>query len=139
MKVRIHKNLDKYKGNVILGLSAREVIHSIIAIVISVVGIWFLRPLVGINLAVWITILFVFPIGMNGFYNNNGMTFFQSLICKIKFIFQPKLHYESTENENIIDQYKEYQKRLAEAEISTQKKKARNQKIISTFFDKKED
>lgn len=139
MKIRIHKNLDKYKGNVFLGMTAKQVIHSIICIAICVIGVLILRPIVGINLATWITLPFAMPVAVNGFYDYNGMSFTEAMVIKFKLMFQSKLHYNSTENEKLIDDFLEEVKTQETTKQKKHKRKERNKRIFSMFFEKVED
>ena len=86
VSVEINRDIDKFKESVVLGLTAKQLIASVLSI------------LVGGTIVV-LTIPIVAPIALSGFYSFNGMSFMQMMKKRIKFMFKVKpLVYKSTEN-----------------------------------------
>lgn len=103
MKIKVNKDIEKYDGGVFYGLSLRQCIYALIALLIGtgiVVGLSMKE--VSLTVAVYIAMPVVFPIAYNGFYQKNGMTFFQVQKRKMKLLFgKRELLYQSTEDPDL--------------------------------------
>lgn len=113
MKIKVNKDIEKYDGGVVGGLSFREFIHVLITVIVGT-GIIVGLSLKGISLtvAVYITTPIVFPIAYNGFYQKNGMTFLEVQRRKLRLLFgKRELLYESTESEQVRKKYLEKQEK----------------------------
>lgn len=107
INVKISKDIRTYKTKVLFGLTGRQLLSSIIAILIGVVLNMFIVKYIGEELASWLTIIIVMPIFAIGWINIQGMTaekFFKQfiqneLINKKLRIFQNDNIYEYIENE----------------------------------------
>lgn len=74
MEIKINKEIRHYQESVIMGLTARQLICSILAILIAV-GLYFLlKDAVGREAISWICIFAAIPFGAAGFFKYNGMT-----------------------------------------------------------------
>ena len=103
MHIEVNRDLDKFKESVVLGLSARQLIYSIIALALGSGIVLLVYPYVGLTIAAYIAVPVVAPIALTGFYSYHGMTFIEMM--KLKFHFSGKqkpLPYESTEDEEEI-------------------------------------
>lgn len=103
MKIKVNKDIEKYDGGVFYGLSLRQCVYALIALLIGT-GIVVGLSMKGISLtvAVYIAMPIVFPIAYNGFYQKNGMTFFQVQKRKMRLLFgRRELLYQSTENPSL--------------------------------------
>ncbi len=103
MHIEVNRDLDKFKESVVLGLSARQLIYSIIALALGSGIVLLVYPYVGLTIAAYIAVPVVAPIALTGFYSYHGMTFIEMM--KLKFHFSGKqkpLPYESTECEDEI-------------------------------------
>lgn len=89
IEIRIPKEIRTYKEKLFFGLNLRQLIWTIIAIIINVPLYWFGREYVGADTASWIVILIAMPLFMIGYFNYNGMTFEQFL----KSVIQQEIIY----------------------------------------------
>ena len=117
MVIEVNKDIDRYKESVVLGLTARQLIYSIVSVVIGGVIVLLVYPYVGLTVSAYIAIPVVAPIALTGFYSYNGMTFMQMMKLKLHFSFGNKaLTYVSTESADEIGKV-----RLAEEMASKSK------------------
>ncbi len=73
MEIRINKEVRDYTESIFFGLSARQFIFSLFAVIIAV-GLYFaLRDMVGTEEIGWICILGAAPFAACGFIRYNGM------------------------------------------------------------------
>jgi hypothetical protein len=99
MVIEINKDIDRYKESVVLGLTARQLIYSIISVVVGGGIVILTYPYVGLTTSAYIAIPVVAPIALTGFYSYNGMTFVEMMKLKLHFAFSNKaLTYVSTES-----------------------------------------
>ena len=99
MVIEVNKDIDRYKESVVLGLTARQLIYSIVSVVIGGGIVLLVYPYVGLTVSAYIAIPVVAPIALTGFYSYNGMTFMQMMKLKLHFSFGNKaLTYISTES-----------------------------------------
>lgn len=123
MMIEINKDIEKYKETVFLGLTARQLCYSVACVVVGGGLFFLLYPYIGMDMAVYVTAPVVFPIGMNGFYDYNGLGFTEMSKRKLHYgYFNLPLRYHSTENEEIVN---EILKERAEKEAADKKKARR--------------
>lgn len=108
MEVKINKEIRNYTESMFFGLSMRQFIFSVLAIVVAVVLYFVLKPIVGIETVSWVCILGAAPFAAIGFVTYHGMTAEQFLWAWIKSeILMPKrltfrptnLYYEALKDE----------------------------------------
>lgn len=122
MIIEINKNIDNYKESVVLGLTARQLIFSVIALVAGGSIVFVTYPYVGLTTSAYIAIPVVAPIALSGFYSFNGMSFMEMLKLKLHFAFGNRtLLYISTESES--------QLRLAASQQPLQDKKRKGSNV----------
>lgn len=98
MVIEINKNIDNYKESVVLGLSARQLVYSVLSVVVGGGIVLLLYQHVGLTVSTYIAIPVVAPIAMTGFYSYHGMTFVEMMKLKLHFAFANRaLTYVSTE------------------------------------------
>lgn len=74
MEVKINKEIQSYSESMFLGLSMRQCVFSLAAILVAV-GLYFLlKPYVGTETVSWMCILGAAPFAAMGFVNYHGMT-----------------------------------------------------------------
>ena len=74
MEVKIYREIRNYTESMFFGLSMRQFIFSILAIVVAV-GLYFLlKPYVGTETVSWMCILGAAPFAALGFITYHGMT-----------------------------------------------------------------
>ena len=99
VSVEINRDIDKFKESVVLGLTAKQLIASVLSILVGGTIVVLTYKKVGFTLSAYISIPIVAPIALSGFYSFNGMSFMQMMKKRIKFMFKVKpLVYKSTEN-----------------------------------------
>ena len=105
MVIEINKNIDNYKESVVLGLSARQLVYSVLSVVAGGGVVLLLYRHVGLTVSTYIAIPVVVPIAMTGFYSYHGMTFLEMMKLKMHFAFANRTYtYVSTEGEDAVRQ-----------------------------------
>lgn len=124
MIIEINKDIENYKESVVLGLTARQLIYSVLSVIVGGIVVLLTYKYVGLTISTYIAVPLVAPIALSGFYSYQGLTFMQMMKRKIGFAFHnPTLTYVSTEGERqLVDCAKQ------EAEQTTDKKKNGNSK-----------
>lgn len=97
--VRIPEEIRKYKEKLAFGLTARQLIATIITMIVCVPLYWFGRKLLPEDLLAWLVIIFAFPTLSIGFlkFNNMPMERFFVTVFKYEFLFPRKRKFR-TEN-----------------------------------------
>ena len=94
VSVEINRDIDKFKESVVLGLTAKQLIASVLSILVGGTIVVLTYKKVGFTLSAYVA-----PIALSGFYSFNGMSFMQMMKKRIKFMFKVKpLIYKSTGN-----------------------------------------
>jgi len=121
MIIEINKDIDRYKETVIMGLTARQLIFSVLSVAVGCVIVLFFYPLIGMTPSVYLAIPAVAPVALGGFYSFNGMNFYEYMGRKLKMLFANRpLAYISTENEGVIKEI-----RVRETEKNSRKNKGK--------------
>ncbi|MDE6991437.1 MAG: PrgI family protein [Lachnospiraceae bacterium] len=121
MIIEINKDIDRYKETVIMGLTARQLIFSVLSVAVGGGIVLFFYPLIGMTPSVYLAIPAVAPIAPGGFYSFNGMNFYEYMGRKMRMLFANRpLAYVSTENEGVIKEI-----RVRETEKNSRKNKGK--------------
>ena len=84
MEVRINKEVRDYQESLFFGLSLRQFLFALLAVLVAV-GLYFgLRSVAGSGEIGWICVLAAFPFALCGFFTYNGMTFERFLLAVIR-------------------------------------------------------
>ena len=89
IEVRINKEVRDYQESIygisiFFGLSLRQLVFALLAVLVAV-GVYFgLRGVVGTGEIGWICVLAAFPFALGGFFTYNGMTFEKFLLAFIR-------------------------------------------------------
>ena len=83
----IPKEIKDFKEKLVFGLTARQLVATIITLIVCVPTYIVGRPYLGDDLASWICIIVAFPTVAIGFYKKNGMNFEQYMVAMFKFNF----------------------------------------------------
>ncbi len=145
MVIEINKNIDNYKESVVLGLTARQLVYSVLSVAVGGGIVLLLYQYVGLTVSAYIAIPVVAPIAMTGFYSYHGMTFMEMMKLKLHFAFANRTYtYVSTEGEQAVQKLRleEETKNKAGKKSSTGKKgdtgrggfAAVRKKIFRMFF-----
>ena len=124
MEIKINKEIKDYTESIFFGLSLRQFVFSVIALVVAV-GLYFLlRPYFGIETLSWVCILGAAPFAALGFINYHGMNaeqllwaWFKSEILEPKrIVSKPTTLYYETLKDNIAKREKEAKKNAEHSE-----------------------
>lgn len=74
MQIEINKEVSDYKETVFFGLTLRQCVCSVLAIVIAVVLYFTLKPYLSSELLSWACMLGAAPFAAMGFFHYHGMT-----------------------------------------------------------------
>lgn len=111
MEVKINREIRNYTEAMFFGLSLRQFIFSLCAVVVAV-GLYFLlKPYLGTETVSWVCILGAAPFAALGFVKYNGMTAEKAIYAWIKseFLMPKKLVFHSTNTySNSPDSFKYY-------------------------------
>lgn len=124
MIIEMNKDIDDYKEGIVMGLSAREFIYSVVAVICAAAIVWVLHSKIGLMLSCYIAIPIVAPIALNGFGNKNGMNFIDIQIRRAKCsLGKNQLLYVSTNSEKLLKSIQ------LEVKIGSQKKQSEQEEI----------
>ena len=125
MVIEINKDIDKYQESVAMGLTAKQLIFSIAAVLVGGTIVLLTYKYVGFTGSVYIAIPIVAPIALGGFYTFQGMSFFETM----KRRFHREISYVSTEGEAEIKKLK-MEKAIEQKQKEKLNKKKRNKKDL---------
>lgn len=80
MEVKINKEIRNYRESMFFGLSLRQFLFSLAAVVVAVVLYFGLSPHVGTEAVSWLCVLGAAPFAFMGFFSYHGMTAEQFLL-----------------------------------------------------------
>lgn len=109
IEIRIPKEIRTYKEKLFFGLNLRQLICTLIAIIINVPLYWFGKDYVGADTASWIVIFIAMPLFMIGYFNYNGMTFEQFIksVIQHEIIYPQKRKYVTVNMFELLTNVKE--------------------------------
>ncbi|MBQ7817163.1 MAG: PrgI family protein [Oscillospiraceae bacterium] len=124
MEIKINKEIKDYTESIFFGLSLRQFVFSVIALVVAVALCFLLRPYFGIETLSWVCILGAAPFAALGFINYHGMNaeqllwaWFKSKILEPKrIVCKPTTLYYETLKDNIAKREKEAKKNAEHSE-----------------------
>lgn len=115
MEVKINREIRDYHESVFMGLSLRQSIFSVVAILVAVGLYFWLNPILGTEMVSWVCILGAVPFAVLGFVSYHGMpaekfvrVWFRSEILEPKqFCFRPNNLYYTLMKDTIARHEKE--------------------------------
>lgn len=91
MEIKVNREIRSYNEALFLGLSLRQLVFSLLAILVAV-GVYFLlRNTFSLETLSWLCILCAAPFAALGFVTYNGMTAEQLLATILKYLVCPKV------------------------------------------------
>ena len=90
MIIEINKDIEKYQESVAMGLSAKQLAFSILALGSGCVIVFVLYEKIGLTFSCYVAVPIVAPIALCGFYSYNGMGFREVFTRYMKSIFRNK-------------------------------------------------
>ena len=94
MQIDINPDVSEYKETIYFGMTIRQCVCCVLAIIATVMLYFLLRPHLGTELLSWACILGAAPFAAMGFFSYHGMTaeqFLWNLICTM--ILTPRVLY----------------------------------------------
>lgn len=127
IEIRIPKEIRTYKEKLFFGLNLRQLICTVIAIVINVPLYWYGKDMIGPDAASWVVILIAIPLFMIGYFNYNGMTFEQFIKSVIQFevIYPQKRKYKT---QNMFEMLSTAREKEVKSRVRTKEKAIQPQK-----------
>ena len=80
MEVKINREIRQYTESMFFGLSMRQFVFSLLAVLVAVGLYYLLSPYFGLETLSWMVILAAAPFALLGFLSYHGMTADQFLI-----------------------------------------------------------
>ena len=98
MEVKINREIREYTESMFFGLSLRQFVFSMLAVIAAVTLYFLLKPVLGLETVSWVCILAAVPFGAMGFIKYNGMTAEQFALAwfKSKFLIPKRLLFGNT-------------------------------------------
>ena len=97
IEVRINKEVRDYQESLFFGLSLRQLLFALLAVIVAVAVYFGLRNTVGSGEIGWICVLAAFPFALGGFFTYNGMTLERFILAFIRseFLYPRRLVFKS--------------------------------------------
>lgn len=90
MEIKINKEIREYTESIFWGLSARQLLFSILAVIFAVAAYFIGKPVLGTELVSWVCIFVALPCILLGFVKYHGMTAEQFLKVWLQLYLGPK-------------------------------------------------
>ncbi len=131
--IEINKGIEKYQESVAMGLTAKQLIYSILALGSGCLIVFLLYEKIGLTFSCYVAVPIVAPIALCGFYSYNGMGFTEVFIRYMRSIFRNKaLVFKSggyLEMREEMRTKEEAQKWAAVRKIKEEKKQMRKERL----------
>lgn len=85
--IEINKDIEKYQESVCLGLSAKQLVYSILALLSGCLIVFLLYERIGLTFSCYVAVPVVAPVALCGFYSYNGMGFREVFTRYMKSVF----------------------------------------------------
>ena len=97
IEVRINKEVRDYQESLFFGLSLRQFLFALLAVVVAVAVYFGLRNVVGSGEIGWVCVLAAFPFALGGFFQYNGQTLERFVLAFIRseFLYPKRLVFKS--------------------------------------------
>ena len=135
MIIEINKDIEKYQESVAMGLSAKQLVYSILALGSGCLIVFLLYEKIGLTFSCYVAVPVVAPIALCGFYSYNGMGFREVFTRYMRSIFRNKtLVFKSSGYREMVSEIKakeEAEKRAAARKAKEERRRSRKEKIRS--------
>lgn len=88
MEIELSEDLQHYKESIAMGLNVKQLIYSVLSIGAGAGTVLLLYDKIGITASCYVATPIVAPLALTGFYNYNGLTFWQHMKNHWFFFFQ---------------------------------------------------
>ncbi len=135
MIIEINKDIEKYQESVAMGLTAKQLVYSILALGSGCLIVFLLYEKIGLTFSCYVAVPVVAPIALCGFYSYNGMGFREVFTRYMKSIFRNKaLVFKASGYREMMAEIrakKEAEKRAAVRKVKEERKRMRKEKVKS--------
>lgn len=133
MIIEINKDIEKYQESVAMGLTAKQLVYSILALGSGCLIVFLLYEKIGLTFSCYVAVPIVAPIALCGFYSYNGMGFTEVFTRYMKSIFRNKaLVFKASGYQEMREEIcarEEAQKRAAVRKAKEERKQMRKERI----------
>lgn len=133
--IEINKDIEKYQESVAMGLSAKQLAYSILALGSGCIIVFLLYEKIGLTFSCYVAVPMVAPVALCGFYSYNGMGFREVFTRYMRSIFRNKaLVFQSGGYREMVSEIKakeEAVKRAAVRKVKEERKRMRREKVKS--------
>ena len=144
MIIEINKDIEKYQESVAMGLTAKQLVYSILALGSGCLIVFLLYEKIGLTFSCYVAVPIVAPIALCGFYSYNGMGFIEVFTRYMRSIFRNKaLVFKSSGYREMVSEIRtreEAEKRAVVRKVKEERKRLRKERVksrIRCFFKKK--
>lgn len=135
MIIEINKDIEKYQESVAMGLSAKQLVYSILALGSGCLIVFLLYEKIGLTFSCYVAVPIVAPIALCGFYSYNGMGFREVFTRYMRSIFRNKtLVFKSSGYREMVSEIRakeEAEKRAAVRKAKEERKRMWREKFRS--------
>ncbi len=135
MIIEINKDIEKYQESVAMGLTAKQLVYSILALGSGCLIVFLLYEKIGLTFSCYVAVPVVAPIALCGFYSYNGMGFREVFTRYMRSIFRNKaLVFKASGYREMIAEIRakeEAEKRAAARKVKEERKRMQKEKIKS--------
>ena len=123
MDIEISRDLQHYKESFLMGLTVKQFTFSVLSLGAGAGIVLGLYNKIGMTLSCYLATPVVVPIALTGFYNHNGLSFWQTVrkMVQMSFFNKPCL-YRSTENADLIKSAYEEEQKIAAQQQKKEKR-----------------
>ena len=133
MIIEINKDIEKYQESVAMGLTAKQLVYSILALGSGCLIVFLLYEKIGLTFSCYVAVPVVAPIALCGFYSYNGMGFWEVFTRYMRSIFRNKtLVFKSSGYREMVSEIRareEAEKRAAVRKVKEERRRSRKEKI----------
>jgi len=133
--IEINKDIEKYQESVAMGLTAKQLVYSILALGSGCLIVFLLYEKIGLTFSCYVAVPIVAPIALCGFYSYNGMGFREVFTRYMRSIFRNKtLVFQSSGYREMVSEIKareEAKKRAAVRKMKEERKQIMKEKARS--------
>lgn len=133
MIIEINKDIEKYQESVAMGLTAKQLIYSVLALGSGCLIVFLLYEKIGLTFSCYVAVPIVAPIALCGFYSYNGMGFTEVFVRYMRSIFRNKaLVFKSSGYREMLEEIRareEVEKRAAVRKAKEERKQMRKERI----------
>ena len=133
MIIEINKDIEKYQESVAMGLTAKQLVYSILALGSGCLIVFLLYEKIGLTFSCYVAVPVVAPIALCGFYSYNGMGFREVFTRYMRSIFRNKtLVFKSSGYREMVSEIRareEAEKRAAVRKVKEERKRLRTEKV----------